>query len=82
MTREEYMVHARKNELPYELLIDYYNKHNTKPNLNFSLESFTDIFRQFLSTFAVNLDHIRSYYDREYNIVTVYDKNNNFVTIF
>lgn len=82
ITREEYLEFAKRNEVPMVLLFEYYNKFNQKANLNFSLESFDYAFTQFLVNFAVNLEPVRAYYNKLYEVVTVYDKQGNFITIY
>lgn len=82
MNREEYLQAARKNEIPMTLLLDYYNIFNRNSKLTFSLETFTDIFAQFLTKFAITLEGVRAYYDRLYGITTIYDKSGNFLGIY
>jgi len=80
ITREQYLAFARKNEIPMQLLLDYYNKFNKRPELNFSLETFTALFAQFLNANSVTLQEVREYYNGVYSIISVYNKEGKFIT--
>lgn len=84
ITKEIYLEYARRNEVPMYLLWEYYQKLNTRPELNMSLEEFDEYFTQFLHNFAayINLEPVRAYYDRFYGITTVYNKQGNLVKIY
>jgi hypothetical protein len=82
MTREQYLEYAKRNEIPMELLYEYYNKFNTKPDINFSLETFAQAFTQFLATFAPTFETCRTYFDNLYGINKAYSKDNKLITIF
>lgn len=78
ITKEEYLQQLKKKEFQMNIFHSYYNQFNIKEEMKFTLEQFSQLFQQFISLYGISqiVLKIRNYFDKEFNIVTILDKNN------
>lgn len=83
MNKQQYIQYRKQNQVPMELVWDYYHK-NTDPNKR--LVHSPDQFVQFLSIynmhFGSNYEKVISHYDKEYNINILKDKDGDVIKVF
>jgi len=74
MNREQYLQMRSSNQISIELIYDYYNKFNNIEEYKFNIQSFAGLFQQFTSYFGFNPNSLFEYYDKEFKINSIRNK--------
>lgn len=83
MNRENYINYRKNNNLPIDLLWEYYNNETTPENrLIHNIHSFNQAFQMYQHMFGLDLSKMFSYYDKKFNVNILNNKKGEIIKIY
>lgn len=82
MNREQYIEMLKTDKFDISLMYEYYNIFNKNASFAFDLNTFQQLFMQYMSFKGFNADAIKNYYDIKFEIIRLYDKNQKIINIY
>jgi hypothetical protein len=82
MNRDQYIEMLRTNKFDISLIYEYYNMFNKNQSFNFDLNTFNNIFMQYIGFTGFNVDTIKDYYDGKFNVTYLYNKDQKIINIY
>jgi hypothetical protein len=82
MNREQYIEMLKANRFDISLIYEYYNIFNKNKSITLDLDTFQQLFMQYMSFGGFNVDIVRKYYDIKFEVVYLYDKNQQTINIY
>jgi hypothetical protein len=82
MNREQYIGMLKTNRFDISLIYEYYNTFNKNTSFTFDINTFQQLFMQYMGFGGFNVDTVREYYDSKFKITYLYDKNQQILNIY
>jgi len=82
MNRDQYVEMLKSNKFDISLIYEYYNIFNKNQSFTFDLNTFQQLFMQYMGFGGFSVDTIKDYYDIKFNITYLYDKNQKIINIY
>ena len=82
MSREQYIEMLKTNRFDISLIYEYYNIFNKNTSFTFDINTFQQLFMQYMGFGGVSVDAVREYYDSKFKITYLYDKNQQILNIY
>lgn len=73
ITKEQYIEHRNKNEIPINLAYEYYCMKVTEEQMSFDV--FNQYFSHFFGTGCFNFIEFYNYYDRKFELTFILDES-------
>jgi endonuclease V-like protein UPF0215 family len=81
MNRDQYIEMLKSNKFDISLIYEYYNTFNKNQSFTFDLNTFNDVFMQYIGFAGFNIDIIKDYYDIKFKIIYLYNKTGQIIKI-
>jgi hypothetical protein len=81
MNREQYIEMLKTNRFDISLIYEYYNTFNKNTSFTFDINTFQQLFMQYMGFGGFNVDTVREYYDTKFKIVYLHDKTGQIIKI-
>jgi hypothetical protein len=82
MNREQYIEMVKTNRFDISLIYEYYNTFNKNKSFTFDLNTFQQLFMQYMGFGGVSVDAVREYYDFKFKVTYLYDKKQQIINIY
>jgi hypothetical protein len=82
MNREQYIGMLKTNRFDISLIYEYYNIFNKNTSFTFDINTFQPLFMQYMGFGSFIVDTVREYYDSNFKITYLYDKNQQILNIY
>lgn len=82
MNREQYIEMVKTNRFDISLIYEYYNTFNKNKSFTFDLNTFQQLFMQYMGFGGVSVDTVREYYDFKFKVTYLYDKKQQIINIY
>lgn len=82
MNREQYIGMLKTNRFDISLIYEYYNTFNKNTSFTFDINTFQPLFMQYMGFGSFIVDTVREYYDSNFKITYLYDKNQQILNIY
>lgn len=81
MTREQYIDLRLSNRIDITLVFEYYLNNCENPIVK-DIQTFADLFQQFMMMFQPNLEIMFTVYDVKFNLNILRDENNQIIKVY
>ena len=81
MNRDQYIKMLKSNKFDISLIYEYYNTFNKNQSFTFDLNTFQQLFMQYMGFAGFNIDIIKDYYDIKFKIIYLYNKTGQIIKI-
>jgi hypothetical protein len=81
MNRDQYIEMLKSNKFDISLIYEYYNTFNKNQSFTFDLNTFQQLFMQYMGFAGFNIDIIKDYYDIKFKIIYLYNKTGQIIKI-